>query len=733
MSSGWSGSPRFRFPPSSSGGPTEPASSADSWELAEGVPGRLGAAIERTRDWLLARQNPEGFWVGELEGDTILESEYILLLAFLGRGQEESARLAANYMLQQQQPGGGWGLYPGAPLEISASVKAYWALKITGHDPQAPEMVRAREAIRAVGGAEGVNSFTRFYFALLGIISYEQCPAVPPELMLLPKWCPFNIYEMSSWSRQILVPLSLMWAFRPLRKLPPEHRIDELFLKTPADLPVTMAEATVVDDLKRKSWVSWKGVFRRLDLALKWVERLGLKPLRKIAIRKANAWILERLEESDGLGAIFPPIIWTIVILKAQGYADDHPLVLGQLEELEKLSIREGDTLRLEPCRSPVWDTAIATIALREAGMAASHPALRRSVEWLLGRETKVLGDWAVRHGFQEPAGWYFEFRNQYYPDVDDTIMVMIALSRMLPEQELRRWQAEFVVGAARPANPDQGVVSAVWGGLAESKDEALADLQTLSPMLGAISRGMRWVSDMQNRDGGWGAFDRDNDREIYTQVPFADHNAMIDPSTADLTSRVLEMFGAFGMTAQHPLAVRALDFIWKNQEEDHCWVGRWGINYLYGTWQVLVGLAAIGIPAGDPRVRRAVAWLKAHQQESGGWGETPATYDDPRLRGTGTPTASQTAWALMGLCAAGELNSPAVEAGLRFLLDTQNDDGSWDEPEFTGTGFPRVFYLRYHLYRIYFPLMALGRIARMRQVATAQSDGLDDEIRPAF
>ena len=733
MSSGWSGAPRFRFHSPAGDNSGRPASPANPWELGDAVPGRLGGAIERTRDWLLARQNPEGYWVGELEGDTILESEYILLLAFLGKGQSESARLAANYILTQQQPGGGWALYPGGPLEMSASVKAYWALKITGHDPQSPAMVRAREAIRGAGGAECVNSFTRFYFALLGIISYEQCPAVPPELILLPKWCPFNIYEMSSWSRTILIPLSLMWAFRPLRQLPPEHHIDELFLKSPAELPVTMAEATVVDDLKKRSRISWKGVFRRIDLALKWVERLGLKPLRRLAIRRANQWILDRQEESDGLGAIFPPIVWTIVILKAQGHADDSPLVQSQLEELEKLSIREGDTLRLEPCRSPVWDTAIATIALREAGVPASHPALQRSVQWLLGREARVLGDWAVWHGFREPAGWYFEFRNQYYPDVDDTIMVMIALSRMLPEEALRRWQAEFVVGASRPSNPEQSTVSAVWGGQAQSKDEVLAELQTLTPMLGAISRGMRWVSDMQNRDGGWGAFDRDNDREIYTQVPFADHNAMIDPSTADLTSRVLEMFGAYGMTDRHPLAVRALEFVWKNQESDHCWLGRWGINYLYGTWQVLVGLAAIGIPASDSRVRRAVAWLKAHQQESGGWGETPATYDDPSLRGTGTPTASQTAWALMGLCAAGELHSPAVEAGVQFLLDTQNEDGSWDEPEFTGTGFPRVFYLRYHLYRIYFPLMALGRIARLRQVATAQSEGLDDNLRPAF
>jgi squalene-hopene/tetraprenyl-beta-curcumene cyclase len=504
-----------------------------------------------------------------------------------------------------------------------------------------------------------------------------------------------------------------MWAFRPLRKLPPEHQIDELFLKTPAELPVTMAEATVVDDLKQKSWVSWKGVFRRLDLALKWVERLGLKPLRKIAIRKANAWILERLEESDGLGAIFPPIVWTLVILKAQGYADDHPLVLGQLEELDKLSIREGDTLRLEPCRSPVWDTAIATIALRESGVPAAHPALRRSVQWLLDRETKVLGDWAVRHGFQETGGWYFEFRNQFYPDVDDTIMVMIALSRVLPEQELRRWQAEFVVGTPRQADPAQGAVSAVWGGQAQSKDEALADLQTLSPMLGAISRGMRWVSDMQNRDGGWGAFDRDNDREIYTQVPFADHNAMIDPSSPDLAGRVLEAFGKWGRGIGTAAVDRGVDYLRRSQRADGSWFGRWGVNYIYGTWQAIEGLRSVGVAAHDPAVHDAVDWLVRHQQPCGGWGETPESYTDPRLAGHGVPTASQTAWAVAGLVAAGRGDLPAARRGVQWLLSRQRSDGGWDETEFTGTGFPKVFYLRYHYYPIYFPLMALARHAQ--------------------
>ncbi|RPI84143.1 MAG: squalene--hopene cyclase, partial [Planctomycetaceae bacterium] len=418
MTSGWSGSSRFRFDDAHS---RLAVPSADRLNSVGEAPGagagspRLTAAIERTRDWLLGRQAPEGYWVGELEGDTILESEYILLLAFLGRGQSETARLAANYILEQQRPAGGWAIFPGGPLEISASVKAYWALKITGHDPAGADMTRAREAIRAAGGAERVNSFTRFYFALLGIISYQQCPAVPPEIILLPRWCPFNIYEMSAWSRTILVPLSLLWEFRPQVRLPESQQIDDLFLTSPDQLPVTMPPSEVVDPLKKKSWIDWHKVFGRVDQAIKWAEWLHLKPLRRRAVKQCTAWILERLEESDGLGAIFPPIIWTVVTLKCLGHADDSELMRSQLDELEKLTIREGDTIRLEPCRSPVWDTAIATIALREAGVPAQSPALRQSVRWLLSKESRVLGDWAVRHKRTEPGGWYFEFRNQFY------------------------------------------------------------------------------------------------------------------------------------------------------------------------------------------------------------------------------------------------------------------------------------------------------------------------------
>ena len=677
----------------------------------------VSQAVASARDWLLDQQHIEGYWVGELEGDTILESEYILLLAYLGRGQSELARKCARTIQAEQLPTGGWALFPGGPLEVSASVKAYWTLKITGHDTNAEYMVRAREAIRAAGGAEKVNSFTRFYFALLGIISYQQCPAVPPELMFIPTWLPFNIYEMSAWSRTIIVPLSLIWAFQPVVKLPPEQGIDELFLNGPEKLPVTMPPSGQLDGLKSKSWVNWHTVFGTIDVAWKTIERLHLKPLRSWAIRKAAQWMLARFAKSDGLGAIFPPIIWSIISLKCLGYSESSPEVLAALKELEKLTIHEGDSARLEPCRSPVWDTAISVIALREAGVSADAPPLRLAIDWLLSKEVRSRGDWSLRRPDVEPAGWYFEFNNEFYPDIDDTIMTTMALAKCLPGDSHAAWTAEFVPGETQPQQvvPSDKVNTVIFG-TTTSGSKATADVDRMRPMLNAIERAVRWISAMQCRDGGWAAFDADNDRELFTRVPFADHNAMIDPPTADITARTLEMYGRLGVGSHHPSLQRAIEFVWNDQQPDHSWYGRWGVNYIYGTWQVLVGLTAIGVPGSDPRLQAGAGWLRRTQQASGGWGETPRSYDEPNLRGTGTPTPSQTAWALMGLMAVGDLDSEEVRRGVQYLLDTQLPDGTWNEPEFTGTGFPRVFYLRYHLYRHYFPLMALGRYAGLRR-----------------
>lgn len=673
---------------------------------------RLGIAVTRTRDWLLKNQASAGFWVGELEGDTILESEYILLLTWMGRGDSDEVKRAARYVEQQQLTDGGWAIYPGGPLEISASVKAYWSLKIAGHTSNEEQMVRAREAILSAGGAEKMNSFTRFYFALLGQISYDRCPAVPPELMLIPSWCPLNIYEMSAWSRTILVPLSIMWAHRPVTQLCDEWSVAELFLDGPENLPVSMPPSESLDDLKSGHSFDWQKCFRRIDWTLKLIEKLRLRPFRRRALRRATKWMLERFDESDGLGAIFPPIIWSVISLRCLGYEEESPEVQAQLDELKSLTISEGDTDRLQPCKSPVWDTAIATIALRDAGVSPGHPSMQKSVDWLLDKEVRTRGDWAKRVNCREPSGWFFEFNNRFYPDIDDTCMVVIALARCLPDSP--DWHTDFLVDEWSPHDADQDA-SAVLSIRNVNSDIATIQVERLKPMLGAIHRGARWILAMQSRDGGWGAFDRDNAREVFTQVPFADHNAMIDPSTADLTARMLEMFSYLGLSADHPALRRALKFVWDDQDPENCWYGRWGVNYIYGTWQSLVGLTRIGVPLTDARVRRAANWLKTVQQENGGWGETPRSYDDPSLKGQGPVTASQTAWAILGLISAGEGESESVQRGIEFLLNTQNDDGTWNEDSWTGTGFPRVFYLKYHLYRISFPLMALSRYARLK------------------
>jgi squalene-hopene/tetraprenyl-beta-curcumene cyclase len=617
----------------------------------------LSRAIESARRCLLDLQKTDGHWVGELQGDTILESEYILLMAFLGREDEEACHKAARYLLRQQMAEGAWNNYPGGPADLSVSVKAYFALKLTGHDPEAPYMQRARGIIRSLGGAAGCNSFTRFYLAFLGQFPYGNCASVPPELVLFPRWLYVNLYAMSSWTRTIVVPLSIFSACKPVRHLPAEKGIQELFLQPP-ETPLWPARPN-------KRWLSWTNLFLGIDCLYKKIEP-WLGSVRRRALRRAAAWMRGHLEESDGLGAIFPPMIYTVISLRCLGVAEDSPEMRWALKQLEDLMIEEEDTIRLQPCVSPVWDTALALNALADADMSGAHPAIQRAAHWLLGREVRQKGDWSLANPNLEPGGWFFEYRNAFYPDTDDTAMVLMALAKT----------GHINTPAGRPA----------------------------------AERGLRWLLGMQNRDGGWAAFDRDINREILTRVPFADHNAMLDPSCPDITARVLEALGHFGYGIDHPQVSRALGFLQKTQEEAGCWIGRWGVNYLYGTWQVLCGLRSIGFAMQDPMVRRAVAWLQKVQQAGGGWGETCRSYDDPSLAGKGTPTASQTAWALLALLAAGEQDSDAVRAGIDYLVSTQGEDGNWREEPFTGTGFPKVFYLKYHLYSLYFPLMALAR-----------------------
>jgi len=691
--------------------------SLDSATTAGIAPDELAAqshrAIGRTVAWLVGQQHAEGYWVGELEGDTILESEYILLLAYLGRHQSPLAGKAARHIINQQLPTGGWAMYPGGAVEVSGSVKAYFALKLTGHDPSAEYMRRARSAILAHGGADAVNSFTRFYLALLGQISYEQCPAVPPEVVLLPKWFPVHLYSVSAWSRTIIVPLAIMSACQPVAEIDPRLGIRELFLHDPQDWPRLRCPGLQGGT----GLLSWDRFFRTVDRGWKWCQWFGLLPFRRRALAEAERWMLARFEGSDGLGAIFPPMIWSIIALKCLGYEDDSPEMVYCHERLAGLVIEEGDTARLQPCKSPVWDTAITLRALAAGGVPPRDQAITRAAQWLLDRQILGKGDWANTVD-AEPGGWCFEHANDYYPDVDDTTMVLMALAEQFADAQQRSFGTggRVLSGAADRENLRE-VIGRTACDIPENEPYDVAAM--FHRTSAAIDRGERWVLAMQNRDGGWGAFDRNNDREFLCYVPFADHNAMIDPSTPDLSARALEALGKLGRRVGDPAVDRGIEYLRATQEADGSWFGRWGVNYIYGTWQVLVGLRQVGVPHDDDAIAAGVNWLLAHQQASGAWGESADSYAQPHLRGQGKPTPSQTAWAVLGLVAAGYHDHPATLRGIAWLLEQQrtdgargddlSDDGTWDEEEFTGTGFPRVFYLRYHLYRVYFPLLALG------------------------
>jgi squalene-hopene/tetraprenyl-beta-curcumene cyclase len=614
------------------------------------------AAVAAARRYLLSIQAADGHWCGELEGDTILESEYILAMHFLGRTGETKVRKASEYIRRKQLPDGGWPIYPGGPADASASAKAYFVLKLLGDHPDEPHMRSARRVILERGGLDACNSFTKIYLAIFGQYPWDLCPSVPPELILLPRRLYLNIYQMSAWSRAILVPLSIISATRPACPVPESAAIGELM--TAEHRPA-----------RRTAWASF---FYAVDALTKRLENLPFGPLREAALQRAERWILARLEGSDGLGAIFPPIVNTIIALHGRGYPLDHPVIRKQADELDKLTIEEADTLRVQPCFSPVWDTALAVNALLESGSPPGAPEIVRAATWLLGRRGNCRRD-GVPDAFDAAgAGWYFEYANPFYPDCDTTSQVLTTLSKV-----------------DLPAGPDG------------------ARCQR------AIYEGLEWHLGMQNADGGWGAFDRGCDKEILTRVPFADHNAMIDPSTADLTSRGLEAMAEIGFGGDYPPARRAIEFLRRQQEPDGSWYGRWGCNYLYGTYLASWGLRRIGEDPRSPCLRRAASWLASCQNPDGGWGETLASYDDPALKGRGPSTPSQTAWALLGLMAAGERDGEAVRRGVAFLLGRQAPDGSWPEEEWTGTGFPRVFYLRYHLYPVYFPLLALGTYER--------------------
>jgi squalene-hopene/tetraprenyl-beta-curcumene cyclase len=507
-----------------------------------------------------------------------------------------------------------------------------------------------------MGGATEVNTFTKIYLCFLGQYDYDAVPAVPPEIVLFPNWFWFNIYEISSWSRAILVPLSICYAKKPLKKIPEEMGIEELFV---GGRDKSRMHLHWSDQL-----VSWRNFFLVLDRMVHWFERVHIRPLRWLALKRAKEWMLERFEMSDGLGAIYPSIMNSIIALRCLGYSLDDPQVIRAMDEFEKLGIEEDDTFRMQPCMSPVWDTAYALFALGEAGVPSKDARMVKTADWILQKQVRSGGDWQVKNRRGKPGGWYFEFNNEFYPDVDDSAMVCLALSRV--EHPNGRYQRE------------------------------------------SVQRAIDWILSMQCRNGGWASFDKDNDRMVFQYIPFADHNAMLDPPTVDITGRILEMLATYGYTMDDPRVRKAIKFIREEQEPDGSWFGRWGVNYIYGTMLVLRGLEAIGVDHHEPYVQQAAEWLRMVQNPDGGWGETCASYDDSTQRGIGPSTPSQTAWAIMGLLAASDTRSDSVARGIAYLLRTQRKDGSWDEPATTGTGFPRVFYLVYTLYRDYFPLIAL-------------------------
>lgn len=622
----------------------------------------LEQAIERGSDYLLSLQDEAGYWQGELEADTTLESDYIFYLHILGKADPKRVQKMANFIRRRQQSDGGWNIYPGGPSELNATVKAYFALKLAGDSPQSTHLLRAREAVHQLGGLERTNSYTRFYLALVGAVTWEMVPAVPPELMLLPTWFYLNIYEMSSWTRAIVIPLAILYATKPQWSLPLHANVDELYRD-----PSRKTAAFDWDDQA----LSWRNLFLALDRALKLYERLPWKPLRERALRQAREWMLTHLERSEGLAAIYPAMMNSIFALLALGYSPDDPLTSREMRELARFEIEEGDTIRVSPCVSPVWDTSIAMVALEEAGISPNHPALVSAARWLINQQVVGGGDWQAKNKDAEPGGWVFEFRNDFYPDVDDSAFVLMALQRV--------------------------------------------DYPDKAHMEAAVRRGLQWLISMQNRDGGWGAFDRDNDRGTLTHIPFADHNAMIDPSTADVTARVLECLGRYGWSAGHPVVQRGVKFLLKDQCADGSWFGRWGVNYVYGTAGVLRALETVSLTARE-YCRRAVTWLRSVQKEDGSFGESIHSYYDSTTKGQGASTPSQTAWGLIGLLAAADKSDPAIARAAAWLVKQQNRDGSWDEHEFTGTGFPCVFYLKYHLYRNYFPLYALARFRNLQQ-----------------
>lgn len=625
----------------------------------------LATAIRRSQEYLLGEQRPEGYWVGELIVDCTLVADRLAYHHWNGTVDREWERKAINQLFSLQLPDGGWNIYYGGPAEVNATIKAYLALKLAGVPETDPRMLRARSVALNLGGVPRMNTFSKLYLALFGLFPWKYVPTIPCEVLLIGKWFHVNFWEMSNWSRAMLVPLAIINHFKPTRPFAQGISLDELYPEGYHDRDLRLQRDPQI--LTTRNFFIW------LDRLHKFAElfaQAGIHPFRRRALKRAEEWMLERFEGSDGLAAIFPAMLNSLIALKALGYPDDHPQVVRAEQHLKGLEHATSDTVRIEPCFSPVWDTAIALIALAESGVPPEDPRLRRATEWLLSKEIRFRGDWQHKNPANvEPSGWVFEFENKWNPDVDDTAMVLLAL-RLVPTSDSRR-------------------------------DEA-------------YERGLNWMLAFQCKDGGWAAFDKDCTKNVLTKVPFADHNAMLDPECADITARILEVLGHERFPLNHPQVVKAIEYLRSQQEPDGSWYGRWGVNYLYGTWQVLRGLHTLGIDMRQPWLLKARDWLESVQHNDGGWGERVDTYEDPVFKGRGPSTASQTAWVVMALCAFGDPDRPSLVRGVEYLVRAQNPDGSWSEDEITGTGFPRVFYLKYDMYRNSWPLLALATYRRL-------------------
>ncbi|HWC85670.1 MAG TPA: squalene--hopene cyclase [Solirubrobacteraceae bacterium] len=614
------------------------------------------AALARAVDHLRSLQHPEGWWKGELETNVTMDAEDLMLREFLGARDPEATERAAAWIRAHQRTDGSWSLFHGGPADLSTTVEGYVALRLAGDPPEAEHMRSAAALVRELGGLENSRVFTRVWLALFGAWPWERLPALAPEMIFLPKWAPLNIYSFACWARQTIVPLTIVFAHRPRRPLP--FSLEELYSHAPAQ-PAQPAQPARRSPRAR--------ALTLLDRGLHAYHRLAPGWLRELAMARAERWIIRRQEADGGWGGIQPPWVYSLIALHLRGYPLDHPVMRAGFAGLDGFTIEEDGQRRLEACQSPVWDTALATVALADAGLSRHDPTLVRAADWLLGEEIRVRGDWAVRRPQLDPGGWAFEFANDNYADIDDTAEVVLALLRV--------------------DHPDRERVEQ------------------------AIARGVNWVEGMQDSSGGWAAFDAENKSALVRELPFCDFGEVIDPPSADVSAHVLEMVAAVGR-AGTPGARRGMSWLAAEQEPGGSWFGRWGVNHVYGTGAAVPALIDAGMAADDERIRRAVRWLEDHQNEDGGWGEDVRSYRDPAWVGRGESTASQTAWALLALEAAGE-RSAAVARGLEWLIGAQRPDGGWDEPQYTGTGFPSDFSINYHLYRIVFPIMALGRLTR--------------------